>query len=254
MYYHTIILHLFRPFLKVDLTNSRISPREICTSCANNIASLLSTYRQTYGLRRAPLLVSHSILTSATIHLLNLPASSSALSLSITFLRGMVTNHPFSKRAIEIIMALAKQWNIVLPAEVLQAAYEIPSEQTINAQDKTQSSYRIESHPSSVRDDAQQQKQFHGKALAGEMPFAATKNSPRSISTPADLFWSPFPDQSLPLQAHNNGGPMDIAALLDAPNNDWDQLNRDGFKFASTNDSNLGSSGYNFVDDRWTQV
>lgn len=70
------------------------------------------------------------------------------------------------------------------------------------------------------------------------------RKGPRSSLTTVDLVWSPFPDQILPLQAHNPGGPMDIAAMLDLPNNELDQMNRHGFRFASTKDPNLGSSAY----------
>ncbi len=263
MYYHTVVLHLFRPFLKVDLTNSRLSPREICTSCAEYTASLLSTYRQTYGLRRVTVLMAHITLSSSIIHLLNLPNPSASrnLSLSISSLRELSTAHAFATRCVHIITSLATQWNISLPVEIslrntgagkslrVESAFDLP---------QPQSSPRAESYPSQVSDHAQPQDQANVRNIATETPMAEVRTSPRpstTSSTQADLFWSPFPDQSLPLQAHHTGGPMDISAMLDVPN-EWDQLNRDGFRVASTNESMLAPLTYNHVGNAnspWTQ-
>ncbi len=251
MYYHTVVLHLFRPFLKVDLTNSRLSPREICTSCAEYTASLLSTYRQTYGLRRVTVLMAHITLSSSIIHLLNLPNPSASrnLSVSISSLRELSTAHAFATRCVHIITSLATQWNISLPVEISQAAFDLP---------QPQSSPRAESYPSQVSDHAQPQDQANVRNIATETPMAEVRTSPRpstTSSTQTDLFWSPFPDQSLPLQAHHTGGPMDISAMLDVPN-EWDQLNRDGFRVASTNESMLAPLTYNHVGNAnspWTQ-
>lgn len=252
MYYYTCVLHLFRPFLKVDLTKSPVSPREICTSCANSIASLLTTYRKTYGLRRIPLLVTNILLTSAIIHLLNLPSSSQALATSISGLREISTVHTFAKRCVGVIIALAKQWNIQLPAEVSRAAYDPSIAPTMNMVNGTPNLQNTETYLLPHSGHIQQGGNVYSTAIAGEMPFTAMKNSPHSSSTSVDLFWSPFQNQSLPLQANHRADPMDIAAMLDVPNNDWDQLNRDGFRAASTNESNIGASAFGHVDNQWT--
>ncbi len=150
-------------------------------------------------------------------------------------------------------MALAKQWNIKLPAEVSQAANGLLLEPTLNALEGIQRSPRVGSYVSPVVDHAQQQDPILGMAIAVVTPYAVTKKIPPSPSTSVDLSRSPLPDQSLPLQAHILGGRIDIAAILDVPNNEWDQLNRDGFRFASTNGLDLGSSAYNHAKDHWTQ-
>lgn len=232
-YYYTVVLHLFRPFLKVDLTNSKISPRDICTSCASNGASLLGTYRHIYGLRRVPLISTHILLSTSIIHLLNLPNSLSAqdLALSITCLRDISANHGFAMRSLHIIMALSQQWNIHLPSEVAQIAYILPPEVPRSLPDP-QGSANTLTHLSSLTDHFQQQHNDHMKDTNSGFPFSAVKNSPRPFTTPADMFWSPFPDHSVPLQAHQQNGPMDISAMLDVPNNDRDQLSRDGFTVA----------------------
>ncbi|KAL6714818.1 hypothetical protein ACLMJK_007078 [Lecanora helva] len=242
MYYHTVVLHLFRPFLKVDLTTSSVSPREICTSCANNIVSILSTYRQMYGVRLGTVLMTHIILSSSIIHLLNLPNASAArdLTFSIDSLREMSTSHAFAKRCILVVIKLAKQWNIDLPPEVFTAAEDVPGDSAVKS-NTAQSSPRVDSNVLPVPESIHAQHQGHlsVRNAANQMPFAPTKYSPRAFSQPTDLFWSPFPDSSLPLHAHHQGGLMDIAAMVDVPN-EWDQLNRDGFRVASPNVSRLG--------------
>ena len=254
MYYNTVVLHLFRPFLKVDLTTPSVSPREICTTCADRIASLLSNYRQLYGLRRVTVLLTHIVLSSGIIHLLDLPNPSAASNLakSITSLREISANHAFATRCANIIMALARQWNISLPPEVSKAAYDLPLEPGIKPA-VAQSSPAKDTYLSPTSDHAQQQQHVNARDVALELPFAPVKNSPRGVYNTPDLFWSPFPDQSLPLQAHHHGGPMDISAMLDA-SNEWDQLNRDGFRVAAPNESTLAPLAYNQVNGQWTQT
>lgn len=46
---------------------------------------------------------------------------------------------------------------------------------------------------------------------------------------------------------------MNISAMLDVANNKWDQLNRDGFQFTSTDGLNLESSAYDHANYHWTQ-
>lgn len=251
-YYHTVVLHLFRPFLKVDLANSKISPRDICTSCASTGSSIFGTYRQLYGLRRVPLTATHILLSTSIIHLLDLPNASSAqdLFLSVTCLRGISANHAFAVRSLHIIMALSRKWNIHLPSEVAQIAYDLPPEIPTSLPDP-QGSGNALGHLSSTLDHYQQQN-IHTKDVTNGVPFSAVKNSPRPFATPADMFWSPFPDHSVPLQAHLQNGPMDISAMLDVPNNDWDQLSRDGFRVAQLGDPIFDPPAYGHLNDHWT--
>ena len=244
------MLHLFRPFLKVSLTNSKFSPRDICKACANHGTSIIGTYRQIYGLRRIPLVATHILLSTSIIHLLDLPNSSSAhdLALDITCLREISTNHSFSNRSLHIILALSQQWKIPLPSEVAQIAYDLPPEVPMSLSDPPNATTRL----SSVPDYFQQQINFNGKDVANGSPFSAVKNSPRPFATPADMFWSPFPDHSVPLQAHQPDGPMDILAMLDNPNNDWGQFTRDGFRMAE--DPILGPPAYDYTNGHWTQI
>lgn len=232
-YYHTVVLHLFRPFLKVDLTNSKVSPRDICTSCARNGTSLMGTYRQIYGLRRVPVLATHILLSTSIIHLLNLPnpLSTQDLALSIICLRGIAPNHAFATRCLDIIIALSQQWTIHLPPEIAQIVYDSPPAIPMSLPDPQGVAIPL-AHWPSVPDLSQHQDNISTKDLANGFPFSAVKNSPKLSATSADMFWSPFPDFSVPLQSYQQNGPMDISAMLDVPNNGWDQLGRDGFTMA----------------------
>ena len=290
MYYHTVVLHLFRPFLKLDLTSSSVSPREICTQSANQISALASTYRNIYSFRRVSILVTHILLSSSTIHLLNLPDETAGtfLSQGIQDLHEISTNHPFSNRCLRVVLALAQKWGIELPQQAQEAAnastpesmlsspissghlLSTPYAQGINdiqsRDNQSRSTYEVQHHNSSSNERRlhhyQQQRRESETALV--LPITSqhyTDNSGHHDNSaalsglsaiPTDLFWSPFPDQSMPLQAQTSqdGGPMDITAMLDMRNNDWDQFNRDGFKMALT-DPVLNANG---LESDWAQV
>ena len=254
MYYHTVVLHLFRPFLRVDLTNSKISPRDVCTSCANTISTLLSTYRNIYGLRRTTVLLTYIVLNKNIIDLLNLPDATAArnLELGIKSLREFSVNHAYAVRSLHIVLALSKQWNINLPVEVSQPTYDLPYE--VNANEVPKSSVSGAWPPTPPVTSTYSEHQDQRRSSATEVPYFATSNSPRNFSQApphADLFWSPFPEHSVPLQAIQQSGPMDISAMIDVQNNGWDQLNRDGFKMVNINDPVLGVSNY-IPDAQWS--
>ena len=69
MYYHSAVMLLFRPFIRLSIPRSAISPREVCFEAANAITSLLGSYNRLYSLRRTPSFVPHLILTSSIMHL-----------------------------------------------------------------------------------------------------------------------------------------------------------------------------------------
>ena len=246
MYYHTVVLHLFRPFLKVDLTNSQVSPRDVCTSCADTVSALVSTYRNTYGFRRSSVLLGHIILSSNIIDLLNLPdcTASRNLELGVTALRESSVNHAFAIRCLHIIMALAKQWNIQLPTEVSQAAYDIPQGLPMNGFEDPYSPQTWPLTPPSASMYSQQQDDYSCRVSGAEVPDYATANGSSTLCQPADLFWSPFPDRSVPLQATQQHGPMDISAMIDVQTPHWNQLNKDGFKMVNMSNPVLGAPAH----------
>lgn len=86
---------------------------------------------------------------------------------------------------------------------------------------------------------------------------SASNNVSNGTATPSlpaasltDLFWTPFPDHSMPLQANPESTSMDITGLMDVRLSDWEQFNRDGFKMATLTDPVLGQPIY--YDD-WAQ-
>ena len=245
MYYYSVLLLLFRPFLKLDLANSKISPREICMSSADNAAALVATYRRLYGLRCVPLLAAHVILTSSIIHLLHLPNPSAArwLAQSIASLREMSANHAFAFRCLRIIIKLADQWNIQLPPEVEKAANDIPPEAS---PDFSNNAHAHTSYLSPISIPPQNHGLPNGKVTAGDMPFPS-KSSPRPYLPVEEMYWSPFADGSMPLPAHLPGAPMDrmeINNMLNVPNNQWDQLSLDGFQFPAHGDWSYDTAAF----------
>ena len=227
MYYHTVVLHLFRPFLKLNLTNSNVSPREICMESADSAAGLVAAYRRLYGLRRVPVLLTHVILTSSIIHLLHLPNTSAALHLaqSITSLRETTLNHVFSIRSFRIIMALAKQWKIQLPAVVEEAAADTPAGDSM---DLPPEGLQYSFH----NPDPSQNNGYIESGVSGHPPMS-TLASPLSYAPSGGCYWSPFIDGSVPLQSHSPVSQMDVSAVLHQPVDPWQHIVQDGFQVAA---------------------
>ncbi|KAG9676528.1 hypothetical protein KCU99_g2659, partial [Aureobasidium melanogenum] len=117
MYYHQCVLHLFRPFMKLDLSDIGLYPRELATYCATEISKLMNALRGMYGLRRTSLAVSPILLSASTVHLMNLPSQGAAVQLTQAMqdLETMSVNHRYASCCLEIINRLANQWGIRLP-------------------------------------------------------------------------------------------------------------------------------------------
>jgi hypothetical protein len=73
---------LFRPFMKLDLSDIGLYPRELATYCATEISKLMNALRGMYGLRRTSLAVSSIVLSASTVHLMNLPSQGAAVQLT----------------------------------------------------------------------------------------------------------------------------------------------------------------------------
>ncbi|POR36001.1 Nitrogen assimilation transcription factor nit-4, partial [Tolypocladium paradoxum] len=135
MYYHFAILLLFRPLIKLRITGSKVSPRDVCSQAADAIQGLLTSYSQLYTLQRTPSFVPYFVLTSTIMHLTISSASlrsdpsesaaekmkvvvktdphvSEALKQGIADLAEMVPCHRFAEQALNILRYLAKKWNI----------------------------------------------------------------------------------------------------------------------------------------------
>jgi hypothetical protein len=115
MYYHYAILLLFRPFIKLDIVGSRVSPRDVCHQAAQAISTLLSSYDQLYTLRRTPSFVPYFLLTSTITHLValgNNQASAEHLHKGMLDLKVMIECHGFAVRARNILSLLSNQWKV----------------------------------------------------------------------------------------------------------------------------------------------
>ena len=224
MYYHTVVLHLFRPLLKLNITDSNLSPREICMKCADSASQLVAIYRAAYGLRRIPVLLTHVILNSSIIHLMNLPNTSAAMHLAqgITSLRETTSNHYFSFRAFGVIKALPKRWNIELPVMVEEALVEPPAE------DQTASPPEDPQHEFHTMDSAQNNTYLES-GIYGHFPMPSLA-SPLPYAPSGNFYWSPFIDGSIPLQSHIATSQMDDSAEFHQPFDQWQHLDQYGFQ------------------------
>lgn len=121
MLYHTIVVHLFRPLLKVDLIHSDVQPRAICINAANDVSSIIRLYRKFYSFRTAHLLIPHILLTVCVVHLLyskDNPISRKNLVEGLQGLEDLHECHYFGARCFRIICTLAKTWNLPFPEEL----------------------------------------------------------------------------------------------------------------------------------------
>jgi len=116
MYYHFAILLLFRPFIKLSLIGSSVSPRDVCSQAADAISALVNSYSKLYTLQRTPSFVPYFVLTAAITHLIDLGHSKS--SGPDKFLQGiqdldvMTSCHGFAYRSRDILRYLAHNWGI----------------------------------------------------------------------------------------------------------------------------------------------
>ncbi|KAK5110746.1 hypothetical protein LTR62_005623 [Meristemomyces frigidus] len=214
---------LFRPYIKLDLRGANLYPRETCTLCANEISSLMNALRAMYGLRRVCHLICSWIMSSSTIHLLNLPDESAAANLSqgLHDLKTMSVNHQFAGRCIEIIRSLAGKWNIALPEDVaavstFRLARQWPSPSSsgffataIARKDSTESramsggSISSEKQPQTPFLPPQPEHQNHQPQLElhtqQNMPtFYTDPTAPMDDNQAQHAFWTPFPAQGFP--------------------------------------------------------
>jgi hypothetical protein len=115
MYYHYAILLLFRPFIKLDIVSSGVSPRDVCSQAASAISTLVNSYSQLYTLRRTPSFVPYFVLTSSITHLVTLGNAREGpeqLKQGLADLKEMTECHGFAIRALDILRYLIMYWDI----------------------------------------------------------------------------------------------------------------------------------------------
>jgi hypothetical protein len=121
MLYWCVILHLFRPMLKVDLVHSDVHPKDKCIEAANKVSELVRMYRQLYDFRTAHLAIPHILLSVSIVHLLyskDNPVSRRNLVEGLQGLEALHECHYFGARSFRIIHTLAKTWNLPFPEEL----------------------------------------------------------------------------------------------------------------------------------------
>lgn len=121
MLYWCVIVHLFRPMLKVDLIHSDVHPKDKCIEAANKVSELTRLYRQLYGFRTAHLAIPHILLSVAIVHLLYSkedPTSRQNLVEDLQGLEALHECHYFGARSFRIIHTLSKTWNLPFPEEL----------------------------------------------------------------------------------------------------------------------------------------
>ncbi|KAF2142065.1 uncharacterized protein K452DRAFT_26023 [Aplosporella prunicola CBS 121167] len=194
MYYHAAVLLLFRPFLKAELTDSDISPREICRTSANAISDLFAQHRQLYGLVGIFTFQMHCLLTACTIHIINLPSVSATnhLAFACNSFQDLVKQNAWAAGSLNIIKGLVQKWQIVLPTEVENTLYrnqgDVATAFDFSSSGNDQAeAYRPEKRSMSLNPSTQ------------VVPKRRRITSVESREQPSNYFFSPFPNQPPPL-------------------------------------------------------
>ena len=128
MYYHYAMILLFRPFIKLEIIGSRVSPRDVCLQAANAISALVNSYLQLYTVRRTPSFVPYFVLSASIVHAVSLGASKAtiqgseysqhendrrkALRQGVDCLKEMAGCHGFATRALGILRYLVGHWKL----------------------------------------------------------------------------------------------------------------------------------------------
>jgi hypothetical protein len=121
MYFHFAILIFFRPFRNQNIAESTTSPRRICSEAAENLFTLIKSYRDLYTLRRVPSFVPYMILTANLAYLVDLtddddddeqPNPSHSDLASLSYLQDMCTSHDFAERALDIVDYFSNMWGV----------------------------------------------------------------------------------------------------------------------------------------------
>jgi len=118
LYYHFAILMLFRPFVRLRIIASDVSPRQVCTQAADAISAIIRSYSNLYTLQRTPSFVPYVVLSSGIFHLAVLQDDMSSaynkgqLIQNISDLKEMSSCHGFATQALDILRFLAQLWEV----------------------------------------------------------------------------------------------------------------------------------------------
>ncbi|KAK6586812.1 hypothetical protein PZA11_000102 [Diplocarpon coronariae] len=123
MFFWLLHIHLFRPFLKYNPSNSplpsHVSPRKLCSQAASSVSKLMRLYRRTYGLRQICNIAVYIVHSACTIHLLNLPEKTARRDIihGLKHLEEIAEDWLCARRTLSILSVLARKWRVELPDE-----------------------------------------------------------------------------------------------------------------------------------------
>ncbi|KAG9231821.1 fungal-specific transcription factor domain-containing protein [Amylocarpus encephaloides] len=128
MYYHYAMILLFRPFIRLKITGSGVSPKDVCRQAANAISTLVNSYSKLYTLRRTPSFVPYYVLCASITHAVSFGVSKAAITVSedsqqkkdskmalqqgVDCLKEMTGCHGFATRAVDILRYLTGHWGL----------------------------------------------------------------------------------------------------------------------------------------------
>ncbi|KAF2801137.1 hypothetical protein K505DRAFT_227098 [Melanomma pulvis-pyrius CBS 109.77] len=283
MLYHTLLVHLFRPMLKVNLVHSDVRPRDICIESANTVSELLRLYRKQYGMRACHLIMAHFLLSITVVHLLystDNQTSSRNLVEGLQDLEDLSVCHYFAARTFKIIYALSKTWNLPWPKElrnsrllskdngssasrpagtllvqpapstsqqlIINACNRLPSQashiqrESVDMSGVEQPNMSIPAaysshHLNTTTTNPRSHLSFSNSTLL-DQPSSSATSIPQinvaSASNPTNVLFFNVPGMGAPIYLPNHSSsPMDLDRMLGNVD-DWERLQRDGFKIS----------------------
>lgn len=115
MHYQYSILLLFRPFLKLNIIGSSVSPRDVCAQASDAISALVKSYHQLYTLRRTPSFVPYFVLNASIAHMATMASSRAGpeqLRQGLEDLKEMSKCHVIASKALDILRYLVIHWEV----------------------------------------------------------------------------------------------------------------------------------------------
>ncbi|KAF2810451.1 uncharacterized protein BDZ99DRAFT_312358 [Mytilinidion resinicola] len=237
MYYHAAVLLLFRPFLKAQFTESKVSPREVCRQSANAISDIFAQHRRLYDLVGIHTFQVHCLSTACTIHIINVPTISSTkyLTAACNSFQDLVHRNEWATGSLNIIKGLVQKWNIILPLEAETALYR--NQDTISNFDFGSGSQSASSGAPSERGSAPSfsEKRALFRSPSSQVMQKRQRLAPRETGHQVmNYLFAPSPNQPAPLL-----GPMHTSTSAETEWNDELNMVAQGF------------DGLNFLGDDW---
>ncbi|TVY85089.1 Nitrogen assimilation transcription factor nit-4 [Lachnellula suecica] len=235
MYYWNCVIHLFRPFMKLEYvhsTGSTKSPKPITIEAANKISELLQLSIQTYGLRRVGFMYTHCISTASIIHLVVVSGTPTVPETSLRHLCDAISamqqirsTFPIIDRYMGTLRSLAQEWfrNNPMPHALADAFSAIDIGTPTSA-------------PSSPPNTTPIAMVMPRRDSASDI-LVPYKEKEFGASEQPEFYWSPFPNQQdfmlMAPASHGPGQHMDLSYMLGSgTGGDPSQLTLDGFTWS----------------------